>query len=67
MTRGVTLAGFAVVAGAILVFQAYGLATRRTLTLGDVVGLLARRPAVRILLMAAWLWLGWHIFVRVDL
>ncbi|MGH2395065.1 MAG: DUF6186 family protein [Candidatus Limnocylindria bacterium] len=27
--------------------------------------MLRHRPA-RILMLAGWLWLGWHIFVRVD-
>ena len=65
MTRGVTLAGFALLAVAALVAEL--VARRRgTATLGDLVGLAIRPRGARFVLMAAWLWLGWHLFVRVD-
>lgn len=67
MSEVVTLVGFAVVAAGLVGFHAFGAWSRRTLTAGELVGLLVRWPLVRALLMAAWLWLGWHIFVRVSL
>jgi hypothetical protein len=33
-------------------------------SLGDAVALLSARPAGRAVLAVAWLWLGWHVFVR---
>lgn len=36
---------------------------RRT-TLDDLVGALVRIPPLRWLLLAGWMWLGWHVFVR---
>jgi hypothetical protein len=64
MTRGITLAGYAALAAALALFQLAGLAWRRTPTLGQVVAVVTRRPAVRWLLLAGWLWLGCHLFVR---
>lgn len=65
MTRLVTLLGYAALA---LAAAGLELAARlgRGVTLGDALaGLLRRRPA-RLLLQAGWLWLGWHLFVRVH-
>lgn len=61
------LAVYALIAGAMLAFQLWGVVTRRTATVGDLVGLLVERPAVRWVLLAGWLWWGWHAFVRVTL
>jgi hypothetical protein len=47
--------------------QLYGLRTQRILALGEIVGVLVRRPGGRLLLMAVWLWLGWHFFARVEI
>jgi hypothetical protein len=65
MTRAVTLAGYAVlvIAAISLELTARG---RGRATFGDVVALSLRRRPVRLTLLAAWLWLGWHLFVRVD-
>lgn len=38
----------------------------RWATLGDVLRLLQRPLAGRMLLTAGWVWLGWHAFVRGD-
>ena len=65
MTRAVTLLGYLV-----LVAWAVRLeldARRRGVgTFGDAVALLLHRRLVQALLVAVWLWWGWHIFVRVD-
>ena len=65
MSRPVTLLGYA-----LLVAVAIGLevvARRRgSGTFGDALTLTLRWPPARLVLMAAWLWLGWHLFVRVD-
>ncbi|MBN2622550.1 MAG: hypothetical protein JXA83_04235 [Acidimicrobiales bacterium] len=65
MTRTLTLVGYAlvVVAGALV-----ELAARRRggATFGDALAAALRPRPVRLLLLAGWLWFGWHVFVRVD-
>jgi hypothetical protein len=65
MTRTLTLLGYALVAAAAVGLE---VAARRGVcaTFGDAVSVAARRWPTRVLLLAGWLWLGWHIFVRVD-
>jgi hypothetical protein len=65
MNRTFTLLGYAVVAAAAVGLE---IAARRGAwaTFGDAVSVAARRWPIRMLLIAGWLWLGWHIFVRVD-
>lgn len=65
--RNLAFAGYAVIFGAMAALQLWGLAKRRTATMGELVGVMVRSPAVRWLLIAAWLWWGWHGFVRVTL
>jgi hypothetical protein len=64
MTRTVTLLGYTVLAAAMIGHQAFGLLSGRTATLGQAVARLRRSRVGRPLLLAAWLWLGWHLFVR---
>lgn len=64
MSRTVTLAGFGVLAAAAVTYQVLGVARRQSPTLGQAVGTLLRTPFGRPALLAAWLWLGWHVFVR---
>ncbi|MEW6472118.1 MAG: DUF6186 family protein [Actinomycetota bacterium] len=64
MSRSVTLWGYVVLAIAIVAYQAAGLLLHRTMTFGQAVKALKRFPAARPLLLAAWLWLGWHTFIR---
>lgn len=65
MSRFVTLLGYAV-----LVVSAGGLevAARRrgSATFSDALTIVLRSRAARLALLAAWLWLGWHLLVRVD-
>jgi hypothetical protein len=65
MTRNVTLAGYAALLAAIV---AYELAARRrgTATFSDAVTTVARHQVGKALLLAGWLWLGWHLFVRAS-
>jgi hypothetical protein len=65
MSRIVTLAGFAVLA---IVAMGLEIAARRGrgVTFGVAVRRLVRPGWVRLLVLAGWLWLGWHVFVRVD-
>jgi hypothetical protein len=64
MSRTVTLWGYAVLLVAAVAYQAAGLLRRRTVTFGRAVRRLKAMPAARPLLLAGWLWLGWHTFVR---
>ena len=66
MTRTVTLAGYAVIASAMGIVQVVGLLSARVPTIGTVIRLVTRRAAGRWVLVAGWLWLGWHLFVRAS-
>jgi hypothetical protein len=65
MTRLVTLAGYAVIVAAAIGLE---IAARRHggASLGDALVVVLRPWPVRMVVVAAWLWLGWHLFVRVD-
>lgn len=64
MTRTLTLAGYALLAAALVACQVVALVTGRIPTIGQAASRLARRPLGRWLLLAGWLWIGWHLFVR---
>ncbi len=64
MNRTLTLAGYALLATAILAYELAGHLRHRTPTLAQAMLVLTRRPAPRALVLIAWLWLGWHLFVR---
>lgn len=64
MSRPVTLVGYAVLVLVIVAYQLVGVVRRRSPTLGEVLEPVRRRVAGRIVLLAGWLWLGWHLFVR---
>ena len=59
-----TLWGYAVLALAVVAYQVAGLLLGRTATLGQALRRVTRVPAGRVLLLAGWLWAGWHTFVR---
>ena len=65
MTRSVTLLGYI-----LLVVAAAGveIAARRRGSgrFAEALTLTLRWRPARLVLLAAWLWLGWHLFVRVD-
>jgi Family of unknown function (DUF6186) len=65
MTRSVTLLGYALV---VVAAVSLDVAARRrgSGTCGDALALILRWRPARFVLLAAWLWLGWHLFVRVD-
>lgn len=65
MTRLVTLAGYALIAACALGVE---IAARRRggTTFGDALAVILRPWPVRLVVVGAWLWLGWHLFVRVD-
>jgi len=66
MTRTVTLAGYAAVIALMIACETAARRTGRVATLARVVSTLARWQPARLLLLVGWLWLGWHVFVRVH-
>jgi hypothetical protein len=64
-TRVITIIGFCAVIAALVVLEI--VARRpgsRVPTLGEWLGYLMRQKTGRVLLLAGWLWLGWHYFSR---
>jgi Family of unknown function (DUF6186) len=66
MSRAVILAGYVVIAVTAVALELAARRDRRWATAGDAIVVVTRRWPVRLLLLAGWLWLGWHVFVRVD-
>jgi hypothetical protein len=65
VTRVITIAGFAVVIGALFVLEFLGRRQdSRIPTLGEWLGYVMRSRAGRLLILLGWLWLGWHYFSR---
>ncbi len=64
MSRTTTLVGYAVVAVALVACQVAAVLTGRISTLGQALSAVVRRRAGRWLVLAGWLWIGWHLFVR---
>jgi hypothetical protein len=63
--RTITVIGFVAIIAALVVLEI--LARRkigRIPTLGEWLGFAMRRPSGRGLILAGWLWLGWHYFAR---
>jgi hypothetical protein len=61
-----TLAGYALIAAAMLVCEWVARRDRRLPSFSQAVSWANRRRPARLLLLAVWLWLGWHVFVRSD-
>jgi Family of unknown function (DUF6186) len=66
MTRSVTLAGYAALVAMMITLEIVARRTGRVVPFGRAVGLLTGKPALRVVVLAGWLWLGWHLFVRVH-
>lgn len=66
MTPVVTVAGYLVVIVIAIGLEVTARRTRRVATFGEMLALALRRRPLRLLLQAGWLWIGWHLFVRVD-
>jgi hypothetical protein len=64
MSRTVILAGYALWAAVAVAYEVAARLRRRTPTLVQAVRQLTRQPVLQGLLLAGWLWLGWHLFVR---
>lgn len=66
MTRLVTLGGYAVIAATALGLELVARRSGRFPTFGQALAVILRRLPLRVMVALAWLWLGWHLFVRVD-
>lgn len=64
MTRTVTLLGYLVLAAAAVACQLASHVTHRVPGIGRAAAAVTGRRSGRWLLLAGWLWLGWHLFVR---
>jgi len=64
MSRTITLAGYAVLAVAVLTHQLVAILGRRTATIGQALEPVKRSLPGRLVLLGAWMWVGWHLFVR---
>jgi Family of unknown function (DUF6186) len=65
-TRTVTLLGYAVLALVGVGLELRARAGHRGATLARALAAVGRARPIRALLLVGWLWLGWHLFVRVD-
>ena len=66
MTRTVTLLGYAVVAASAVVLEVVARRSERPSTFAAALSVALRRWPFRVAAQVAWLWLGWHLFVRVE-
>ena len=66
-TRTITIAGFVALIAALVVLEAMGRRPgSRIPTAGEWLGYVMRPRAGRALILAGWLWLGWHYFARLG-
>lgn len=66
MTRTATLAGYAALAAMMIACEMIARRTGRVATLERVISALIASRAARFLVLVGWLWVGWHVFVRVH-
>ena len=64
--RTIILAGYVAVAVGALILETSARRGGATATFGAALGTVLRHRPARFLVLAGWLWLGWHIFVRVN-
>jgi Family of unknown function (DUF6186) len=63
VTRAITLAGYVVIVAAAVVLEMRARRTGRA-TVADALALVMSSRIGKVLIIAAWLWLGWHLFAR---
>jgi Family of unknown function (DUF6186) len=64
-TKGMTIIGFVAVIAALVTLEILGRRkVGRIPTLSEWLGYVMRPRAGRALILAGWLWLGWHFFAR---
>jgi hypothetical protein len=63
-SRQITFVVWGALAACVLAAVVLSLTTRKVPTLGAAIRALVRRRYLQVLCLAAWLWTGWHFFVR---
>jgi hypothetical protein len=63
-SRQISFVVWGALAACVVAAVTISLTTRKIPTLGAAIRALVRRPYVQVLCVAAWLWAGWHFFVR---
>ena len=63
-SRTFTFTGYGLILMLTIVLTAIAAGRANWMTLPGAFGSLTRRRPVRILVVAAWIWLGWHLFAR---
>ena len=66
MSETLTLLGYGAVLVAVALLEARARRRPDGPTAGRVLAVLLRSPAAQVLAASAWLWLGWHLFVRAS-
>lgn len=66
MSRTITLVGFAVLAAWAAALELSARRRGRPAPFGAALTWALGRGWLRLAVLAGWLWLGWHVFVRVD-
>ncbi len=66
MTRTVTLLGYGIAVVCAVGLETVARRSGRLATFGAAFSRAMRPWPVRVLVQLGWLWLGWHLFVRVD-
>ena len=66
MSWAATAGGFLAILAAAVFVELAARTTGRGPTLGRAVAAVNRSRTGRVLLLAAWLWAGWHLFVRAS-
>lgn len=66
MSRDLIVAGYLVIAAAAAVLEIIARLSGRVPTLGEAVASVNTTRGWRWTLIAAWLWAGWHFFVRAS-
>ena len=66
MTRLITLVGYGLVALCAVGLELAARRFARLATFAETLAFALRLWPFRLVVLTGWLWLGWHIFVRVD-
>lgn len=66
MSRILTLLGYAIIAVCAVGIEVAAHRSGRVSTFPEALSVALRRWQFRVVLQAGWLWLGWHLFVRVE-
>jgi Family of unknown function (DUF6186) len=66
MTRALILGAYTAAVAAAVALEVAARRSGSIATFGATLSAVLRHRPARLLLLAGWLWLGWHVFVRVD-